>query len=209
MKQLFPDLWETQAEHPFSGVTSHAYLLTRPSGNVLFYGTSVLEELQQIKDLGGIVRQYLSHRDEAGPALAQIKRTFGSTLCCHKLEVKAIQLYSPVDLTFDARETHLGDIEVIPTPGHTSGSTCFLYRSPHGKTYLFTGDSLFPKGQSWETLIWSFNGGRKSDLRASLRLLRELNPDVVLASACQGPTPVEMTTPGQWHAIVDGAIERL
>ena len=73
MQQLFPDLWQTQTEHPFRGVTSHAYLLTRPEGNILFYGTGVLEELELIKDLGGIVRQYLTHRDEAGPALASIK----------------------------------------------------------------------------------------------------------------------------------------
>ncbi|MGN6809072.1 MAG: MBL fold metallo-hydrolase, partial [Trinickia sp.] len=85
----------------------------------------------------------------------------------------------------------------------------FMYRSPHGKTYLFTGDSLFPKGQSWGTLIWRFSGGRKSSLRASLGLLRELDPDVVIASACQGPTPVSMTSADEWHAIVDGAIERL
>jgi len=209
VKQLFPDLWETQTEHPFPGVDSHAYLLTRPSGNVLFYGTSVLEELPQISGLGGIVRQYLTHRDEAGPALATIKKTFGSALCCHKLEVNAIQSYSFIDVTFDARETHLGDIDVIPTPGHTSGSTCFFYRSPYGKAYLFAGDSLFPKGEAWGTLIWPFSGGRKSDLRASLGLLRELDPDVVIASACQGPTPVSMTSTDQWHAIVDGAIERL
>ena len=209
MQQLFPDLWQTQTEHPFHGVTSHAYLLTRREGNILFYGTGVLEELQLIKDLGGIVRQYLTHRDEAGPALATIKQTFGSALCCHKLEVKAVKSYCLVDVTFDARETHLGNIEVIPTPGHTSGSTCFMYRSPYGKTYLFTGDSLFPKGQSWGTLVWPSSGGRKSSLRASLGLLRELDPDVVIASACQGPTPVSVTSADQWHAIVDGAIERL
>jgi len=209
MQQLFPDLWQTQTEHPFHGVTSHAYLLTRREGNILFYGTGVLAELQLIKDLGGIVRQYLSHRDEAGPALATIRQMFGSALCCHKLEAKAVKSLCPIDVTFDARETHLGNIEVIPTPGHTSGSTCFMYRSPYGKTYLFTGDSLFPKGQSWGTLMWPFSGGRESSLRASLGLLRELDPDVVIASACQGPTPVSMTSADEWHAIVDRAIERL
>jgi len=36
-----------------------------------------------------------------------------------------------------------GNVEVIPTPGHTRGSVCFLAGSAEGKKYLFTGDSLF------------------------------------------------------------------
>jgi glyoxylase-like metal-dependent hydrolase (beta-lactamase superfamily II) len=32
-------------------------------------------------------------------------------------------------------------LQAIHTPGHTPGSTCFLYRN-----YLFTGDTLFPGG---------------------------------------------------------------
>lgn len=209
MQQLFPDLWQTRTEHPFHGVTSHAYLLTRPDGNILLYGTGGQEDLQPIRDLGGIVRQYLSHRDEAGPALATIKQTFGSALCCHALEVKAIGSYCPVDVTFDAHEIHLGNLEVIPTPGHTSGSTCFVYRSPHGKTYLFTGDSIYPDGQSWGTQVQFFAGGRKSDLRNSLGLLRDLQPDVVISSASVGRAPVQAMSAGEWRAIVDGAIGRL
>jgi hydroxyacylglutathione hydrolase len=209
MQQLFPDLWQTRTEHPFHGVTTHAYLLTRHDGNVLFYGTGAQEELQPIRDLGGIVRQYLSHRDEAGPALATIKQMFGSALCCHALEAKAIGAYCPVDVTFDAHETHLGDIEVIPTPGHTSGSTCFVYRSPHGKTYLFTGDSIYADGQSWGTRVQVFAGGRKSDLKNSLGLLRDLQPDVVICSASVDRSPVQLMSAGEWRAIVDDAIARL
>ncbi|MGE1003717.1 MBL fold metallo-hydrolase [Ralstonia pseudosolanacearum] len=208
MQQLFPDLWQTRTEHPFHGVTSHAYLLTRPDGNILFYGTGVQEELQPIRDLGGIVRQYLSHRDEAGGALATIKQTFHSALCCHSLEAKAIGSYCPVDVTFDTHETHLGNIEIIPTPGHTSGSTCFVYRSPHGKTYLFTGDTIYPDGQSWGTRVQLFAGGRKSDLKNSLGLLRDLQPDVVISSASVGRSPVQTMSTGEWSMIVDGAINR-
>jgi len=206
MKQLFPDLWQTRTEHPFQGVTSHAYLLTRPNGNILFYGTGVQEDLQPIRDLGGVVRQYLSHRDEAGPALATIKQTFGSALCCHASEVRAIGSYCQVDVTFDTHETHLGNIEVVPTPGHTSGSTCFVYRSPYGKTYLFTGDSIYPDGESWGTRVQFFAGGRKSDLKSSLELLRDLEPDVVISSASVGRSPVQPVTASKWRAIVDRAI---
>src|SRR5262249_13086289 len=89
MKQIYPDLWQTPAEHPFFGVTSHAYLLVRDTGNILFYSSGLHEEHQHIQTLGGITYQYLSHSDEAGPALAEIKKLFGSKLCCHRLEEPA------------------------------------------------------------------------------------------------------------------------
>ena len=79
MKQIYPDLWQTRAEHPFFGVTSHAYLLSRDTGNVLLYSTGLPEEYEHIQKLGGITHQYLSHSDEAGPALAEIKKQFVSS----------------------------------------------------------------------------------------------------------------------------------
>ena len=54
MKQIFPDLWQTRAEHPFAGVTSHAYLLVRDTGNILFYSSGLKDEYQHIRELGGI-----------------------------------------------------------------------------------------------------------------------------------------------------------
>ena len=40
MHAILPDLWETEVEHPAPGLTTHAYLLVRPQGNILFYNTS-------------------------------------------------------------------------------------------------------------------------------------------------------------------------
>ena len=36
MRQIQTDLWETDVDSPFPGLTTHAYLLTRDDGNVLF-----------------------------------------------------------------------------------------------------------------------------------------------------------------------------
>lgn len=39
---------------------------------------------------------------------------------------------------------------MIPTPGHSPGSTCFLVHSPTGQRYLFTGDTLYRSADgSW------------------------------------------------------------
>jgi len=209
MKQIYPDLWQTNPEHPFPQLTTHAYLLVRSVGNVFFYSSGHSDEYQHIQKLGGITHQYLSHRDEAGPALVRIKQMFGSKLCCHRLEEKVVSKACPVDLTFQAREIHLGDIEVIPTPGHTDGSTCFLFKSPHGKTYLFTGDTIFLSNDSWETFVMPEEGGSKSDLIDSLKLLRGLEPDVVISSASVGRFPFKEMSPGEWREVVDQTLRSL
>ena len=207
MKQIYPDLWQTSSEHPFGPqLSTHAYLLTRATGNVLFYSSGQSDEYRQILELGGIARQYLSHRDEAGPALARIKETFGSMLCCHKAEEEAIRAACPVDLTFEKREFHLGDIEAIPTPGHTEGSACFFHTSPHGQAYLFTGDTIFRKNDSWDTYV---SRKHRRTLRESLQLLRSLKPTVVISSASIGLFPFMEVSPSEWEAIVDSAVRSL
>lgn len=209
MKQIYPDLWQTNPEHPFPDLTTHAYLLVRNEGNVLFYSSGHSADHQRIQELGGITRQYLSHRDEAGPPLVRIRQRFGSKLCCHQLEEKAISKACPVDLTFQTREIHLGDIEVIPTPGHTDGSTCFLFKSPHGQTYLFTGDTIFPSNDAWETFVMPESGGSKSGLKDSLKLLRSLEPNVVISSASVGRFPFKEMSPGEWQEVVDQTLRSL
>ena len=207
MKQIYPDLWQTNPEHPFGpDMSTHAYLLISDAGNVLFYSSGQRDEYQHMLELGGIVRQYLSHRDEAGAALPVIKQIFGSLLCCHKLEEAAISASCPVDITFSNREFHLGDIEVIPTPGHTDGSTCFMCKSSHGRSYLFTGDTIFPDHDSWGTYVATKN---KNTLQKSLIVLRSLEPDVVISSASNGRLPFREMASGEWQKTIDHVIQNL
>jgi glyoxylase-like metal-dependent hydrolase (beta-lactamase superfamily II) len=209
MKQIYPDLWQTRSEHPFTGVTTHAYLLVRKSGNVLIYSSGWQDELQEIQGLGGITHQYLSHRDEAGAALADIKRIFRSKLCCHEFEVKAVEKFAFVDCKFGKRELWPGDIEVIPTPGHTNGSVCFLATSVDGERYLFTGDTIFQDNGAWDTLVLKQSGGSKSDLKASLKLLRELEPTVVISSASVGSISYKEISADAWRSDVDNVLRAM
>src|SRR5699024_3941420 len=91
MQQIDCDLWQSDAEHPFdNALTTHAYLWTHATGNVLFYSTGHAREHEHMRKLGGLTHQYLSHRDEAGPPLTKIRAMFGSALCCHDREAAAI-----------------------------------------------------------------------------------------------------------------------
>ncbi|MEQ9892680.1 MBL fold metallo-hydrolase [Pectobacterium aroidearum] len=206
MKQLYPDLWQTRVQHPFPGVNAYAYLLVQDTGNILFYSSELQEEYQHIQELGGIAYQFLSHRDEVGDALAAIKKRFGSRLCCHRLEAPLASKVTPVDDLFDEREIRQGNIEVIPTPGHTEGSVCFLVRSAYGHTYLFTGDTLYMNNGAWETRANWYGGGSKSDLKSSLMLLRELEPTVVLSSASVGAVPFKEVSAEEWKSGIDNVL---
>ena len=212
MRQVQPDLWESGSFSPFAGLKTHAYLLTRPDGNVLFYNIGDPGELDEMSRLGGVARQYLSHQDELGETLNSIADRFGSKLVGHLAEQAAWSKVRAPDLVYDRRETHLGNIEVIPTPGHSPGSTCFLVASPTGKSYLFTGDTLFmDSDHRWQA---GFIEGihQESDravLAESLRLLRDLAPDIVFGSAYAGERAFEDVSDGSWSRKVDAALQRL
>ena len=92
MKQLEPDLWQTSARAIDDTVGTHAYLLTRSSGNLLIYGMGEGQgdDLDAMEALGGVAVQVLSHRDELGPALHEVRERFGSRLACSELEVSAV-----------------------------------------------------------------------------------------------------------------------
>lgn len=210
MKQIYPDVWVTEPERltpDLPDLMVYGYLLVRETGNVLFCRSEHDADHRHIQDLGGITHQYLTHWHEAAPGLARIKDMFGSKLVCHRLAEKTVSKFSPVDITFETRDVHLGDIEVIPSPGHTPGSTCFRFKSPYGNTYLFAGDTVFPSRGSWQAV--AFEDGNKSDLKDSLAMLRSVDPDVVLCGASVADVPFKAMSRAEWHAALEQAARSL
>ena len=190
-------------------LNTHAYFLWQPAGNVLFYNTGNDGDLEEIAELGGIQFQLLSHRDESGPSLNRIKDRFGSRLCCSAPEAPVVGKDATVDITFQAEDYHLGDIDIIHTPGHTAGSICFFYKSPYGKSYLFTGDTIFQLNGKWATLAFPQAGGSKASLAESLLRLRELKPDIVMCSAFVGDVSVVEVSGDEWSQAIDDNVSRL
>ena len=209
MQRIQPDLWETAVENPAEGLHTHAYLLQRDDGNILFYNTGNSGEIAQLAELGGVARQYLSHEDELGDTLALIAERYGAELGGHVHEQRAFIRYRHPTILFHTRETHLNNVEVIPTPGHTTGSTCFYVPSHDGKRYLFTGDTLWlSQGHTLKTAF--FPGS--SDLDAyleSLDILGGLSPDMVITSATDGHGGVLDVTPERWAQQLAGARTQL
>lgn len=209
MKRIRPDLWETEAEYPAPGLSTHAYVWTSPSGNVLFYNTSLESEIEEMAELGGVRRQYLSHQDEIAPSLRTIKQRFGSTLHIAAAEASIVRETCEVEGTFDQRRREPPGFEAIPTPGHTPGSACFLVPGADAKSYLFTGDTLL-RGADGRWFAGYLPGHSDHDsLVASLEALAELTPDVVISSAFTGDSGVTDLGDRRWSDCVEEAVATL
>lgn len=129
-------------EVAFCGYTSEksfgawSWLLKRPGGNVLMDVPRAAPPLMKgIEAQGGVSMMVLSHRDDVADHAAYAER-FHCPRVAHAAEGLAwaerqIEGEDPVPLA--------DDLLLIPTPGHTAGSQCLLFRN----TYLFTGDHLW------------------------------------------------------------------
>jgi hydroxyacylglutathione hydrolase len=205
--QIRDDLFQTRTDSPLPGLTTHAYLWRRPSGNVLFYSPATDADFDAIDELGGVAAQYLSHLDEAGPNLARIADRFGRPLHAPAAELETISKHGRVDVPLEGRR-HIdtNDVEVLPTPGHSDGSTCYLVRGVGGEKYLFTGDTMFPAGDgTWSTFLVPGRGDAAA-IRESLKLLGTVEPDIVISSAFGGETAIEAVGAERWSECIAQAL---
>lgn len=205
MRQIRPDLWETRPDAPFPGLTTHAYLWAAPdAGNILLYNTAGDDDLEEMARLGGVAHQYLSHRDEVAPMLTAYAERFGTVLHAAAGELDAVAEARRPEVVFTERHVDANGIEVIPTPGHTPGSTCYLAPGEGGLTYLFTGDTIFRGADGrWRAGYLPFSDA--DNLLASLELLAGLEPDLVASSAFAGDAGAHLLGGTSWAACVEEA----
>jgi len=125
----------------FCGYTSESsfgaasWLIQREAGNVLIDSPRFAGPLvKRIEEMGGIDTLFLTHRDDIADH-AKFRERFGCERIIHaddgirgmEREITGVEAVQLDD-----------ELTIIPTPGHTRGSACLLYRDE----YLFTGDHL-------------------------------------------------------------------
>jgi glyoxylase-like metal-dependent hydrolase (beta-lactamase superfamily II)/ferredoxin len=138
----------------FCGYTSEksfgawSYLIRRSGGNVLMDSPRAAEPLtKNLEALGGVAMLVLSHQDDVADHAAYHAR-FGCDRVMHRADgMTGLERLVEGDAPIPLAE----DLLLIPTPGHTAGSVCLLYRD-----FLFTGDHLW----------WNPDKGRLSASRA-------------------------------------------
>ncbi|MCW9051395.1 MAG: MBL fold metallo-hydrolase [Motiliproteus sp.] len=210
MELLYPDIYHSANDHPFGDeVCTRAYLVTRSEGNLLFYSSASIEEsFEFIHNQGGLSAQYLNHRDEASAHCDRVRERFGAPLSCHQLEAFAVSQQCQVTHTFEERQLLKSNLEVIPTPGHCPGSSCYLL-TLNDRRYLFCGDTLYPDQGQWTVFVDDSRDGDKSEMISSLELLREVPVDVVLPGLFVGNTAFEAVSKERWSSIIDQCLRQL
>jgi len=201
MEAVIPRLYASAPEPLLFGrsLNDRAFLLAREQGNLLVYSSgTVAADAAAIRDLGGISRQYLNHWHEAAFGIDRIAKTFEAKLVCHENERPSVSAKGKVGATFSERHRLDDDLEVIPTPGHTSGATAFLWDSGQHRC-LFTGDSIYLREGEWVAVVLAGSSDRDAYIR-SLALIRDLDFDVLI--------PWIATAGQPFHAITDRANAR-
>lgn len=113
-----------------------SYFVKRAAGNVLMDSPRFAPPLmKRLEALGGVSLMVLSHQDDVADHQA-FRDRFGCERVMHAGDhLKGIERTVGGDASVALAE----DLLFIPTPGHTAGSACLLYR----ETFLFTGDHLW------------------------------------------------------------------
>ncbi|MBZ0251789.1 MAG: MBL fold metallo-hydrolase, partial [Candidatus Methylomirabilis sp.] len=120
-----------------------SYLILRPEGNVLVDSPRFTAPLvRNIEALGGVRWMFLTHRDDVADH-RKFRARFGCERVLHRGDVTRGTADVERKIEGDAPEALAEDLLVIPTPGHTRGSACLLYR----EKFLFSGDHVAWSGR--------------------------------------------------------------
>lgn len=140
--ELFPIPIEGEVHHcgyhHESSFGAASYLVVRPEGNVLVDSPRFAGPLvRRLEALGGVKTLFLTHRDDVADH-ERFRDHFGCERVLHEADARgALRRIERLVEGLDELEL-APDLRVIPTPGHTRGSACLLYR----ERFLFTGDHL-------------------------------------------------------------------
>jgi glyoxylase-like metal-dependent hydrolase (beta-lactamase superfamily II) len=112
-----------------------------------------------------------------------------------------------VRATFSKRHVLDGDFEVIPTPGHTSGATAYLWDSGEHRL-LFTGDTVYLHEGEWVAAV--LDSSDRDRYIESLELIRGLDFDVLVPwAASAGQDYLAVTSREGARRRIDAILERV
>jgi glyoxylase-like metal-dependent hydrolase (beta-lactamase superfamily II) len=187
-----------------ANVLIRSYVLERDDGNAIVYNSpGVTAAADDIRALGTPTRLLINHAHEAmygDPSL-------DVPVFVHERDRAETGRSMRVSGTFDQPQVIGDDLEVIPTPGHTPGTTSYLWDNGVHR-FLFTGDFVWIEEGEWKAVV--LDPGLRSEYLASLAIVRDLDFDVLVpwGATDDGP-PVALTDRDDARERIDAIIARV
>jgi len=156
-------------------VLLRSFLLERPAGNVRVYNSPGLTaSAPDIADLGGATQLLVNHWHEA---MLFGQPELGVPTFVSELDEEATARSMQIAGTLGSRHMIDHDLEAIPTPGHTPGTTSYLWDNGSHR-FLFTGDFIWIEDGEWKAVV--IDDTLRDDYLTSLALVRDLDFDVLV-----------------------------
>jgi glyoxylase-like metal-dependent hydrolase (beta-lactamase superfamily II) len=158
----------------------YSHFVRRPAGNLILDASrigSLTDSFEAIAAQGGVGAVVISDRHLGGVSTNQIAERFGAAVYCSEIEAEAMGHRKNgvrIDHVLPFEQVTIeGDVQLIPTPGHTAGQFSTLVEVA-GARILFTADFVWREDGRWRP----GNHSRKK-MRAAFEGLRDLKFDVV------------------------------
>ncbi|WP_172125939.1 MBL fold metallo-hydrolase [Devosia sp. 919] len=177
---------------PFlDGVVVRSFVLQREQGNVVIYNSpGINAAAQEILDMGRPDRLLVNHWHEAMYGAPDLD----IPIFVHEDDHAKTKL--PIAGTFPGQQGIADAIEVIPTPGHTAGTTMFLWDNGEHRL-LFPGDMIWVQGGEWKAVL--LGESDRDAYLASLSRIMDLKFDILVPWGSEegqpygyGVTPTEV-----------------
>ena len=155
-------------------VLLRSFVLRRPQGNLIIYNSpGIAGSAAAIRELGGAERLLINHAHEVmyGPPGIDVP------VYMHRDDRAEAGASLDVAGVFGQRGMLAPDLEIIPTPGHTAGTTSFLWDNGSLR-FLFTGDFIWLEHGEWKAVV--LDPQLRPAYLESLALVRELDFDVLV-----------------------------
>ena len=186
-------------------VLLRSYVLARPQGNLIVYNSpGVSASAAAIRALGAPARLLVNHGHESMYGQPDLD----VPIWVHRKDRSEVATSLDVTGTFDGPGMIDDDLEVIPTPGHTAGTTSYLWDNGT-RRFLFTGDFIWIENGEWKAVVLS--PGLRRDYLDSLALVRDLRFDVLVPwGTTEGdPSYGLVADRSERHDRIDAIIDRV
>lgn len=185
LETVFPGLWSTQPSVlPYDAeILIRSFLLERAVGNVIVYNSpGITSAVAHIRDAGDVTRLLINHGHEAmyGEPVVDVP------VFVHERDRAETARSMHVAGVFTKRQMIDDDLEVISTPGHTAGTTSYLWNNGEHR-FVFTGDFVSIDHGEWRAVVLDSN--LRTQYLDSLALIRKSDFDVLVPGGATDDGP--------------------